>query len=310
MEPERPIEKWLRAYAKKRREAGNDAFTLHPWVRRRLQDAVAQQFAGTKEASFSLWQLFRQRWVRLTGFALVLFLSVALLLPALRHPQKQPQAATAMNQHQPIGAATPMEVAANNERQPVVLTADAPVPTASAKALEPPTQRLAAGELAMAASPAIQGQRRLLQSPAAADVTKAKVRLGASASPQRFVQTALKTGVAPPVLASFELRQNGSAIAIVDRDGSIYNGFIAPETGNAGKAFADSAGPFLSFQVQGENQTLQQNLVFAGIILSETTGVETNQATQPAPFAHSRITGTVTLDATNQIKIEAVPVTP
>lgn len=310
MEPERQIEKLLRAYAKKRRDAGSDAFTLQPWVRRRLQATVAKQFAGPKEESLSLWSLFWRRRVRLIGFALLVLLGATLLLPALRHRKKPSAAAMAMNQLPPIGAVTHTEVAANNERLLVEPAADVPLPTTPAKAIEPSTQTLAAGKLAIAASPAVREQRLLLPSTVAADGAKAKIRFGASASPQRFVRAALQNGAASPVFTSFELRQTGNAITIVDRDGSVYHGFIAPETARAGKSLADSAGPFQSFRVQGENQTLQQNLVFAGIIVSETNRVETNQATQPAPFARSRITGTVTLDATNQIKIEAVPVAP
>src|ERR1019366_152164 len=43
---------------------------------------------------------------------------------------------------------------------------------------------------------------------------------------QRFVQAA--TAKNPPVLASFEVRQNGNAISVVDRDGSIYSGTLQP----------------------------------------------------------------------------------
>ena len=72
MEPERPIEKLLRAWAKKRRAGADGAFKLQPWVRRRLQAEVTKQFSGSEEESLSLWQLFRQRWAFLLGFALLI----------------------------------------------------------------------------------------------------------------------------------------------------------------------------------------------------------------------------------------------
>ncbi len=43
---------------------------------------------------------------------------------------------------------------------------------------------------------------------------------------QRFVRTAAKQN--PPVLESFVVRQNGNAISVVDRDGSVYNGTLLP----------------------------------------------------------------------------------
>ena len=49
MEPERKIEKLLRAYAKKRRVGTGDAFTLHPATRRRLQAEIDRQFAEPPE---------------------------------------------------------------------------------------------------------------------------------------------------------------------------------------------------------------------------------------------------------------------
>ena len=43
MEPERKIEKLLRAYAKKRRAQAGDPLTLHPATRRLLQGEVARR---------------------------------------------------------------------------------------------------------------------------------------------------------------------------------------------------------------------------------------------------------------------------
>ena len=43
MEPERKIEKLLRAYAQKRRAAAGDPLKLHPATRRLLQDEVSRR---------------------------------------------------------------------------------------------------------------------------------------------------------------------------------------------------------------------------------------------------------------------------
>ena len=47
MEPERPIEKLLRAFAKKRREQAGEPIELHPVARQQLQKEIARRAAGT-----------------------------------------------------------------------------------------------------------------------------------------------------------------------------------------------------------------------------------------------------------------------
>ena len=85
MEPERKIEKLLRAYAKKRRADAGDPLTLHPATRRLLQGEVARRKPKPEdeEASVTLWELFRQRWALLAGFAVICIFGAALFLPAL-----------------------------------------------------------------------------------------------------------------------------------------------------------------------------------------------------------------------------------
>jgi hypothetical protein len=84
MPPERKIEKLLRAYAKKRRADAGDSFSLHPVARQRLQEEVARQSREPEpEASVSVWELLRRQWAFFIGFALVVFLGAALILPVL-----------------------------------------------------------------------------------------------------------------------------------------------------------------------------------------------------------------------------------
>ncbi len=124
MEPERKIEKLLRAYAKKRKADAGDAFALHPATRRRLQVKVDRQFAGPpEEDSVSLWQLFRQQWAVLAVFALVIFFGASLFLPALSKAKLKSQNVAAMSNLKQIGAAAQIAAGDNDGRLPATLAA-------------------------------------------------------------------------------------------------------------------------------------------------------------------------------------------
>src|SRR5277367_1062159 len=121
MEPERKIEKLLRAYAKKRRADAGDPLKLHPATRRLLQGEVARRKSkpDDEDASVTLWELFRQRWALLAGFAVVVFLGAALFLPALSASKKKAQSVNAMNNLKEIGVAAQMVADENHGRLPV-----------------------------------------------------------------------------------------------------------------------------------------------------------------------------------------------
>jgi hypothetical protein len=76
MEPERKIEKWLKAYAKKRRTQAGEPFKLPPATRRLLQSEVArdQPKPEDEDESVSLWEIIRQQWAILLSFAACIFL--------------------------------------------------------------------------------------------------------------------------------------------------------------------------------------------------------------------------------------------
>ena len=101
MEPERKIEKLLRAYAKKRRAQAGDPLKLHPATRRLLQGEIARNAPkpDDEDASLTLWELFRQQWAFLLGFALVIFFGATLFLPALSTAKHKAQKATAMTRY-------------------------------------------------------------------------------------------------------------------------------------------------------------------------------------------------------------------
>jgi hypothetical protein len=125
MEPERKIEKLLRAYAKKRRAGAGDPLKLHPAARRLLQGEVARRTPkpDEEEPSVTLWELFRQRWALFAGFALVIFFGAVLFLPALSSSKKKAQAVTAMNNLREIGLAAQLAAGDNNGKLPASLDA-------------------------------------------------------------------------------------------------------------------------------------------------------------------------------------------
>jgi hypothetical protein len=84
MDNERPIEKLLRRFAKKRRNAAGDNFELHPATRRVLQGEVARQFpkqdgAAPEERGFRFWPVL----VYATCVLVVIGLVAIAVLPML-----------------------------------------------------------------------------------------------------------------------------------------------------------------------------------------------------------------------------------
>jgi hypothetical protein len=70
MDEERPIEKLLRRYARKRKDDAGAPLELHPATRRLLQEEVSRQYptANKKKAAFSGWLVaLRGRWVYATA---------------------------------------------------------------------------------------------------------------------------------------------------------------------------------------------------------------------------------------------------
>ncbi|HWY29335.1 MAG TPA: hypothetical protein VNX46_01190, partial [Candidatus Acidoferrum sp.] len=124
MEPERKIEKLLRAYAKKRRAEAGEPLQLHSATRRRLQDEVARRAAQPEEEdSVSLWQLVRRHWALIFGFALMMFCLATMFLPALSSSKRRAQNISAMNNLKEIGLAVQMAAADANGDLPASLDA-------------------------------------------------------------------------------------------------------------------------------------------------------------------------------------------
>src|SRR5262245_16726821 len=91
-EPERDIEKTLRAYAKKRREEAGVSAEMHPATRRLLQGEVAR-LRGKARAKSSFWEVvigstWPQVVLRVSVFV-VLASTVVLLMPTLSRSKVQ-----------------------------------------------------------------------------------------------------------------------------------------------------------------------------------------------------------------------------
>ncbi|HLZ54452.1 MAG TPA: hypothetical protein VKS19_08255, partial [Verrucomicrobiae bacterium] len=192
-------------------------------------------------------------------------------------------------------------------------------------------------------------------------VTASQSFVQAAADQQNLYRNVSSAAQTAPVLQSFQVLQNGDAISVVDRDGSVYHGSVqvataereepAPAQVPAGTAApvqnqtkaVQSAGNQQQtvqnyfFRVAGMNRTLKQNVVFTGNVealpgaitnAQPTVGgiggggggggggevAQNNQQTstnqQQWQLSNSRVVGTAVIDRTNQIQINAVPVTP
>jgi len=87
MNDERPIEKLLRRYAKKRGDEAGPPPEMHPATRRLLQGEVTRQFpnpaAGRKSSVTDFFAVLKHRWIYGVGLLVVLGVAAAMFLPAL-----------------------------------------------------------------------------------------------------------------------------------------------------------------------------------------------------------------------------------
>jgi hypothetical protein len=435
MEPEREIEKLLRAYVAKRRAAAGDPLKLQPATRRRLQGEAASTLrpdkTGTREAGGTLWSLLAlfRRPAFVLGVVVVALVGVSLFLPALGSAKKKAQSVGTLIQLRQIGMAAQMAAENNHGRLPAsldelsdtlgtsnaltdsvsgkpfvyvaggkdlktlssnavlayspenkngraVLFADGrvalvakgnfamltnPTPVEFALADKVERQQLAKAPVnapAVAATPPpaqlVSGGLEMQKSGVTASQSFAQTAAGNQQNLYRNVSTAAQTA---PVLQSFQVLQNGDAISVVDRDGSVYQGSVQVATAEReepalAEAPAGAAAPLQNqtkvvqsagnqqqtvqnyfFRVAGMNRTLKQNVVFsgnvealpgaitnsiqnfgssggggAGGVVQNNQPVSTNQ--QQSQLSNSRVVGTAVIDRTNQIEINAVPVTP
>ena len=123
MEPERKIEKWLKAYAKKRRAQTGEPFKLHPATRRLLQSEVARDKPKPEDEdeSVSLWEVIRQQWAILLSFAACIFLVGMIFLPIAYTAKKKAESVSTLSGLKQIGAAVQMAAKDSNGKLPAAL---------------------------------------------------------------------------------------------------------------------------------------------------------------------------------------------
>ena len=196
----------------------------------------------------------------------------------------------------------------------------------------------------------------------AATVTqKFAQQTGNNLNAQNLFKNAAASAKLTPVLANFQFQQNGSAVVVVDEDGSVYNGYLVAadetklrnETADLKREPAKAALPAQKqakdsqmdknpessaqnyfFRVTGTNRSLRQNVVFTGNVLALSNVAQASSQTfngsfnragsgggnisqvtdknlyQQSLFSNSRIAGTAVVNSTNEIEINALPVTP
>jgi len=401
MEPERPIEKLLRAFAKKRREQAADCLQLDSVARRRLQGQIARRSAGTSTGGNAwmtrLFLLLRPR----LAFA-ICFITVAVavwvLIPKDREksktlasssfsrsesaaktisPPTQPSRALAGDQKAreeiapvaasptvPALAPAPAPVAnpvpsadgldkgfvANN--RPAVASTP-PAATARDRSLTAKTESVPTGQsfaiggtlkkdttadsLSTFASP---GNNFATNSLSLGVITDALQKALPATSPivsQSFYRIAAPTALRriaatnpPPasVLTTFRMEQNGSALRVIDSDGSIYTGAV--QIAQMEPAASPTSNFF--FRVTGTNRNLKQNIVFSGNLVPFTNtaiavrrgsfaggigggggggGAAPSSANFGLPtgllLSNSQISGTAVIDGQKEIPVSANP---
>src|SRR2546423_1782408 len=105
-EPERPIEKTLRACAKKRREEAGAPLELHPATRRLLQGEVARQFGRQARNPRAFSVFMAGIWPKaVLGVAVlaIIGLLAAILIPALN--KSNPSTTLARNESRMLAPA-------------------------------------------------------------------------------------------------------------------------------------------------------------------------------------------------------------
>ncbi len=306
MESERKIEKMLRAYAKKRRGQASDHLKLHPAMRRMLQGEVARRAARPEDeaATVTLWELFRQRWAVLAGFAVIIFFGAALYLPALSKGKFKAQKVTAMNHLKQIDLAAEKTANENNSNLPSPLDnqngkpAGSQITTASG---EVPANAPAAPAITI--NPFADRAR-------AVPFATAGAQNFATGRQNIFKNKAAAAGPAS-VLENFQVLQSGNVIRVVDADGSVYDGSLQRLSVAAQKMSVQSAQPAPAgsetgqmerpngqpktinnrdelqtvpnyfFRVSGMNRTLKQKVEFTGNL--QAMAVMTTNLPQSSP---------------------------
>jgi hypothetical protein len=211
MEPERRIEKWLRAFAKKRRDQAGDSMELRPAARQRLQREVAR-LSEEKSRGWFASLFFGLRPA--LAFA-VCFVALAVIGGILlaNYNRSQPTDSLSMNK------LSERKLAAKTEQPalaPPPVSVNGPVSVAEKKALadkqsEPQTALKPAAPVPPAAAPPVVAgaNRELIVSPT--ELAKEANRDQNTLARSEFSNTAKTASVAPSTNAFFAYKNESSA---------------------------------------------------------------------------------------------------
>jgi hypothetical protein len=135
MDNERPIERLLRAFAKKRRDGASEPLELHPATRRMLQGEVARQFPKKTSDGATWAQVLAGLWPRLAWVAPVIVV-LGIGVWALVQPHRKAEEKFALAKNLPAPAAQPPVPTENFDRLKLA-EADTVRPKAAEKAVAP-----------------------------------------------------------------------------------------------------------------------------------------------------------------------------
>lgn len=347
MDNERPIEKLLRRYAKKRREETGAPLDMHPATRRLLQGEVRRRFPQTerRESAGGFLSQLRPRLAFTLCMLALVAICAFLVFPELEKSEREGKLARADNELKPAKAV------------PNAVEADAlkPAPAEAPPLFAPATVPLKQSAGSSAARRISFDVNRSEGSPSRAPLTTnhyyaaRELTLADETAPEdnRLVQKFVKTLAAPvgtqtkaasaatptPVLNSFEFEQRGNRLRVVDDDGSTYSGSIEPAVARnlrlaaaslreekANKTVPETPQNY-TFLVFGTNHTLKQPVVFSGNLMVETNLVSTlsglSDVTNPASINYhpgsppvllnSTISGKAQVGSSAVFQINAVP---
>lgn len=312
-EPEKEIEKQIRAYARARREETGGVFSMHPTARNLLQKEVADTYpqAASERPHVTpapvsvaggggFWELFQRQLVYFAGVVAAVALGAFAWYqfgPGAA-PHETAMAGTSNGGEPPI---TPPLEMVNVENAVDPPGAPEPTPEPASPA---PVPRKAAPSMPVA-SPAPK------PSPAAPPAETAPVsgvsQRFAAAAPDLKYRRNFNSPPPPAILRTFDVRQSGTRVDIVDLDGSTYTGVVA----NPPEPIA--VGAELRFSARGLNRSLNRQVEIDGALQLEQADDGTSRmdlrvsSSRQLPLKRFTIRARVKVEGGSQFPVSAAP---
>lgn len=280
----------LSALAQQRRRDAQQLAPLHRLSRRRLQEEVARRHAGAGRLREPVPGTER-RWVWARGWLawLAVGAAVAVLVFVIRFPWEPDAAEVRLASRSAADAAS-----------------GAPAAVASAPVAPPPASAPAGA--ARAAS-----DEALMASPTSLAVARTVGDAGGSRGVdlsaaqfvrQRFTSVALR-GEALPVLGTFQIIRDGHAVALLEPDGSMYQGRVTPIQSTEGDVRV------WVFEGQGFSERLRRAVVITGNFEAPEEAAEVGSpGAKAGAFLRHPLTATLLIQGQGTVDIRAVPAAP